>query len=79
MKDYVATYKVVISTEDINKGKPFEECGLLSVNSFEEAFQDLVMLYSDDIVQVKDIELFETTITFPTDKYEEVKRFLGTH
>ena len=79
MKNYVATYKVIISLEGVNKGKPFEECGLLSVNSFEEAFQDLATLYSDDIVQVKDIELFETTITVPSEKYEEIKKFLATH
>ena len=79
MKDYVAVYKVVISMESINRGKPFEECGLLSVNSFKEAFEDLALLYSDDIVQVKDIELFETSITFPAEKYEEVKRYLVTH
>ena len=75
MKNYVCLY--VVEALDI-EDKPKEYYGLIYANSFTDAMKTIENdLFGNDLLTVKEMELFDTTIELSKEVYALVKKELN--
>ena len=75
MKSYVCAFSVDYS---FDSRTDTTDNGFLMVDSFKDAFDQLVFIYGDDLTRVNEIELYDTSLLVDKDIYELIKSKLNS-
>ena len=70
MKNYVCAFSVNYYSDP--KTNTIEN-GFLVVDSFKDAFDQLMLMYGEDLTRVNEIELYEASLIVDKDIYELIK------
>ena len=70
MKSYVCAFSVNYCSDPKTETT---ENGFLMVDSFKDAFDQLMLMYGEDLTRVNEIELYETSLIVDKDIYELIK------